>query len=54
MALLREELGRDRYLTPEAAIGFGLIDSIIQVGDGVRMDAVDYEAILQSQQSGRR
>ena len=53
-----EDISRDRYLTPESAIDYGLIDQVISPKD-LKIERKDYDRILQSvggtqQQQSRR
>jgi ATP-dependent Clp protease protease subunit len=54
---VRKDVGRDRYFTPEEAVEYGLIDSVVQANSRVAMESKDYEAMLratQARMAGRR
>ena len=47
---VRKDVGRDRYFTPEQAVEYGLIDSVVGQGN-VQMQSKDYEAMLRQTQA---
>jgi len=54
---VRQDIGRDRYFTPEQAVEYGLIDSVVGAGANVQMQSKDYEAMLKqaaARQAARR
>jgi ATP-dependent Clp protease protease subunit len=49
---LRNDIGRNRYFTPEQAIEYGLIDAVVNPNSGdVAMESKDYEAMLRESQA---
>lgn len=50
-ATLRKDVGRNRYFTPEQAIEYGLIDSVVTPSSNVAMESKDYEAMLRASQA---
>lgn len=50
-ASLRKDVGRNRYFTPEQAIEYGLIDSVVTPSSNVAMESKDYEAMLRASQA---
>jgi ATP-dependent Clp protease protease subunit len=48
---LRKDVGRNRYFTPEQAIEYGLIDSVVAPNSDVSMESKDYEAMLRATQA---
>eukprot|EP01024_Parvocaulis_polyphysoides_P048406 TRINITY_DN46124_c0_g1_i1.p1 TRINITY_DN46124_c0_g1~~TRINITY_DN46124_c0_g1_i1.p1 ORF type:complete len:355 (-),score=55.12 TRINITY_DN46124_c0_g1_i1:161-1204(-) len=51
---LRNEIGRNKYFTPEAALEFGLIDKVIQPSDRLAIEQKDYEMQLRQSQAMQR
>jgi ATP-dependent Clp protease protease subunit len=51
--VVKEELDRRRYFTPQQAIEYGLIDRVIQKGTDV-FEKRNYEAELMASQAGQR
>lgn len=51
---VRRDVGRNRYLTPEQAIEYGLIDRVVAPTDEVAIEQRDYEGMLRASQAGGR
>lgn len=51
---VREDVGRNRYFTPQQAIEYGLIDRIVQPEDAVAIEERNYEAQLNAAQAQQR
>lgn len=47
-SVLRKDVGRNRYFTPEQAMEYGLIDKVVQAEDALRVEGKDYEAMLKN------
>jgi ATP-dependent Clp protease, protease subunit len=50
---VRKDVGRNRYFTPEQAIEYGIIDSVVKPSDDIAIDRKDYEAMLRASQGAR-
>lgn len=44
-----QDIDRPKYLTPQAAVDYGLIDHVLSTGDA-RIEKKDYDAILAAAQ----
>lgn len=52
--VVRKDIGRNRYFTPQQAIEYGVIDRIVQPSDAVAIEGKNYEAQLQASQAQQR
>ena len=49
---VRQDIGRNRYFTPEQAIEYGIIDAVVKENDEVAIERRDYEGMLRASQAG--
>ncbi|KAK9839065.1 hypothetical protein WJX74_008686 [Apatococcus lobatus] len=52
--VVRKDIGRNRYFTPQQAIEYGVVDRIVQPSDAVAIEGKNYEAQLQASQAQQR